>query len=428
MGDGITRRQFVGATSGASAVGIGDDGVTVDWSQTYTRGGEARGNDIVATTDGGYLLSCTSAPERGAPSEAWLVKVDADGAREWARSYGGEGDHAAGPVARAPDGGYAFLGVAGAADEGALWFVSVDEDGDERWERTFHDRSWGDLIATADGNYLLAGGTEHTDEEAWLAKVAADGTVRWQSNYVGGEDPTAYGPGSWAAAVVETDAGYAFAGQTERERSGDRCGWIATVDESGTLTDERLVTDVEYVVDLAPVDEDRYVVAGFEWDDYNVNRYCWLAELAPDGSTAWSHRWRHVSPDDLIATGAGYLVVGDHDVPWPWTYFDGWAAAVTRDGDVRWRRGFSNRGAEYFHAAVSAPDGGYALLGSTGPKFPDEDEFHEESAWLVRLVEDGRWWIPDVGPVGGGILALSVAALGAGAGLLRRRRRDAGGE
>lgn len=77
-------------------------------------------NSIGQTTDGGYIVvGGTSSSNgdvvgyQGGIRDAWVVKLDANGAIEWQRPFGGPGmDHAA-AVEQTNDGGYI---VAGAAD------------------------------------------------------------------------------------------------------------------------------------------------------------------------------------------------------------------------------------------------------------------------------------------------------------------------
>ncbi len=69
--------------------------------------------DIIATSDGGFLLAGTSnSPISGDKSterrgnDFWVVKISSTGVKEWDRSYGGDRDDIFAKAVANPDGSF----------------------------------------------------------------------------------------------------------------------------------------------------------------------------------------------------------------------------------------------------------------------------------------------------------------------------------
>ena len=59
-----------------------------------------------ATSDGGWILAGSTASFGKGGTDAWLVKITAEGELQWQRTYGRRGDDAAHAVRQTADGGY----------------------------------------------------------------------------------------------------------------------------------------------------------------------------------------------------------------------------------------------------------------------------------------------------------------------------------
>lgn len=113
--------------------------------------------DIIQTADGGFAMAGDdrTVPE-GESQNFVLVKLDADGAREWRREYDGpfEGTDIALSVTQTADSGYAIAGRMQKAYSGdnVAAVVRTDGDGTEQWEKLVEedsDRYEGDIWAPA---------------------------------------------------------------------------------------------------------------------------------------------------------------------------------------------------------------------------------------------------------------------------------------
>jgi hypothetical protein len=176
---------------------------------------------IRQTSDGGYILAGMTLSDDGdvfathGSQELWVVKLKADGELEWEKCLGGSGAEIAHSIQQTSDGGYIVAGSSNSNDGDVsgnhggenfkgitmypqdFWVVKLDADGAIVWQRALggsgHD--WGRAVRqTADGGYIVAGyaGSEdgnisenHGDDDFWIVKLKADGTLDWQKSLGG---------------------------------------------------------------------------------------------------------------------------------------------------------------------------------------------------------------------------------------------------
>jgi hypothetical protein len=146
------------------------------WSRTYGGAEDNMANSLVATSDGGYAIACSSL----------LLKTDALGNMQWNKTYGGAS------LVEALDGGYAIGGWTESFGAGwtDFWLVKTDSNGFMQWNKTYggtlYDGAFS-LVATSDGGYVLAGYTESFGaggRDFWLVKTDEFGVVPEYSSWL----------------------------------------------------------------------------------------------------------------------------------------------------------------------------------------------------------------------------------------------------
>lgn len=140
------------------------------------------------TTDGGYILGGfsdshisgdKSQPRYGNNSgynhDYWVVKVTANGTKQWDRTYGGTAIEQLRVARQTTDGGYIFGGISTSGISGDktqpnqgdnsgydfdYWLLKVDASGTKKWDLTYGgpgaDQLHG-LEQTSDGGYIVGG-------------------------------------------------------------------------------------------------------------------------------------------------------------------------------------------------------------------------------------------------------------------------------
>lgn len=201
------------------------------WRKMYGGTGDDGAYSVRKTLDKGYVLAGWTNSYGAGSYDAWVIKVDENGNKQWDKTFGGTSHEEASSIQQTLDGGYIIAGLtksygAGNAD---AWLLKIDGTGNEQWSKTFgeqnDDRAWS-VQQTSRGGYILAG--SKTDD-AWLIKTDANGNEVWSKTF-GGADPDE------AFSIVQTSGGgYAVAGRTRHGlESGD--AWLIKLSSEVTPT------------------------------------------------------------------------------------------------------------------------------------------------------------------------------------------------
>jgi outer membrane protein assembly factor BamB len=182
-----------------------ESGERVWWAPDLAPGG---GNNVIATPDGGYLITGNALNQDESGIRLLLIKTDAEGALQWSQTFAHADDdfeHSASEhkdYGRAaivtPDGGYLAIGTSSASVvapfrrryQSRLLIVKTDPLGQQEWLRTYsylsHARG-NSAITAFDGGYLIIGSTSERpyccapdQHGVYLIKIDANGSIEWE--------------------------------------------------------------------------------------------------------------------------------------------------------------------------------------------------------------------------------------------------------
>jgi len=178
-------------------LGINGD---LQWQRSYVMG-RFFPRGIAQTPDGGYAV-LVYADDLGAGAvDTLILKLNADGAVAWARTYGGTKDDIPGSIAVTSDGGILFSGMTQSFGHGDydLWLVKLNSSGGIIWERTYggtklDGSGMGDALLEAPGNSLVVGGYTYSwgagAYDVWVLRLFSDGTLEEGNPLVGTSSAT----------------------------------------------------------------------------------------------------------------------------------------------------------------------------------------------------------------------------------------------
>lgn len=165
-----------------------DSNGDIEWDKTY--GGDfweqSNSNDILLTSDGGYLFQADTQSYGPGQLDAWLIKTDAQGNMEWNKTFGGRKRDLSGGMDFTNDGGIIitvtkdFNSFTTPKGEGLV--IKTDVNGNLEWQHIFgyeKEDQLQSVCSTSDGGYIVAGNTDSTDThgagdmDAWLIKIKA---------------------------------------------------------------------------------------------------------------------------------------------------------------------------------------------------------------------------------------------------------------
>jgi len=395
----------------------GGDGKPV-WGLPIGGLGSDVARDLAVTPDGGAILCGDFEDEAtfgalgkrtsAGKSDAFILRAGADGTPGWLNTLGGANEETCDAVARVGDlivaGGLfsdviqvgKFTAHSNGSDD--LYVAAWKSDGAPAWLWTTGGKASDTVLAiaaTPDGGVVVAGGffgevpfgpvtlTAESFEDAFLAKLSADGDLQWAKRYGGERDERIIrlavdgqgsifalaafeGKSTWGGEPLESAGGYDIglikldaAGEhvwSQRFGGADNDGAVGlAVDPAGNVT---LVGSFDHKLTIGDA---TYRAAG----DGDVL----IARFSGDGTLAWSKQLGSKGEDigaAVAADAAGNLVVGG----WFEQEIDFGAGPVKSkgnkdvfvlklapDGALRWVRTFGDRDHDKARAVAIAPDG-----------------------------------------------------------------------
>ena len=382
-----------------------------EWRVTLGGAADEFAHAVALAGDGGYVIAgeTRSYGAGGADGRrnGWLVKLDAQGKRQWARAYGGAASDVIYDVQRTSDGGYILAGGSEAAGPGGnapdgnsgyppqsdFWLIKTSANGRAQWERRYgglESAAAGDAATgtspaapaplretayavrqTRDGGYVLVGkSVGSSGSGVWLLRAGPDGERLWSRN-----------PGVAAAAeahaVAETaDGGFIIAGHAETSSRGADALLIKTDANGNTVWTKsyggRYHDEARALVLTA---DGGFALAGFTGSYGAGLSDFWLLKTGPDGVRQWQNAYGGVADDAahaLAQTGdGGFALAG-----WSESFSGGGRFQVVKTGPSgrqQWRRAYPQSG--------PAPAGGGASGGQA--------ETTPAGARALRQTEDG---------------------------------------
>lgn len=381
------------------------DPISLNWSKLYGGSNVDEGNAVIETADGSYVfIGTTDSKDRdvvGAQNfgEYWLVKTDTSGKIIWQTTLGGTGHEYGYDVVATSDGG--FLVCGSSTTYGGSWVLKVDGTGKRIWDRIIVSGggSAEQVLEATDGNYLVAGWQFGVPQSwGWVEKIDPQGNKIWRSNgYLG----PAYGitlvpGGGYLVTGYEYDS-WSSSGQAPHN------GYAARLDENGNIlwskefggsSSERLTTAVAH-------SDGSFTVAGLgsstnaDLTGNHGSADFWLLKLDASGNKLW-HKCLGGSQSDfaasLIGVADGFILAGntrsnDGDVSGNNGDIDAWICKVDAGGNLLWQKSMGGTGEDAARSIVQLGDGSYLVCGysSKEPSNGLRNQFSD--VWLFKFGE-----------------------------------------
>ncbi|GAA4418182.1 hypothetical protein GCM10023187_51350 [Nibrella viscosa] len=402
----------------------------IEWDRTLGGGGIDNLTCIQLTADGGYILGGSSTSGAGTDksenskggADYWIVKLRANGTKEWDKTIGGNRVDVLHYVRQTPDGGYLLLGNslsdAGfdksenplmtdptADPDSDGWVVKLRADGTIEWDNTLGGGDVDQLYAvalTTDGGYLVAGSSNSNagfdksqnrkgDFDYWVVKLRADGSKEW--------DKTIGGAGSdqCNALLLTADGGYMLGGTSDsnagsdksENRKGDLDYWVVKVRADGTIEWDKTLGGAswENLASLEATADGGYIVAGTSASNAGFDKTqnliagtgadYWVVKLRADGSIAWDKTIGGAGFDVLQSVrptaDGGFILGGYSDSNAGYNKSenrngileDYWVVKLRTDGTIEWDKTMGGGSSDRLSLVLPTPDGGYIAGGSS---------------------------------------------------------------
>jgi hypothetical protein len=393
----------------------------LQWSHVFGTPGMNTLKRLRSTADGGYILGgwtdAVSGGDRSQPSRGsddfWLLKVDAQGRKQWDQTLGGQGLDYLQDVQQTADGGYLVGGYTTSAQSGDktqpsrglndYWIVKLDARGNKQWDRTFGGTGndyLSSLQQTTDGGYLLGGSssspisgdkTQFSDYQSdyWVVKVDARGNKQWDRTVGGDAYEMLY------TVRQSPDGGYVLGGFTMSGVSGDKTQpsrgeadfWLVKLNATGQPQWDRTYGGraSEILVELQLTADGGYILggtsgSGISGDKSEPSRGAsgdyWVVKVDAQGNKQWDRTIGGSAYDQLVdlqvSSDGGYLLGGYSSSPISGEksepnlgYEDAWVVKLDVNGTREWDHTFGADESDYLGSFLPTTDGGYIVGGYT---------------------------------------------------------------
>jgi hypothetical protein len=341
------------------------------FARTYGRNGVDIAYSIVQTSDGGYAVAGYMTGFGASFEDFFLLKVDAYGALDWLRTFGGSEPDIAYSLAQTSDGGYAVAGSTFSFGSGYddCMILKLNSSGGLEWAKTFGavylPQSWEEaysIIQASDGGYAVCGSMTYSgaeDGDVLVFKTSSYGTLEWAKEI---------GVMGWdeAFSLVQTsDGGYAVAGGTRSLGAGSADFLVLKLSSSGTLEWARTFGDMNSDAcanSIIQTSDGGYAVAGGIYISATADYEIAVIKLNSSGGLQWARTFGELSSVDyaysIVQTSdGGYALAGETN---------GGCLIMKLDpsGGPVWAKTYGGTNSN-FRSVIQSQDGGYVAAGYT---------------------------------------------------------------
>ena len=290
------------------------------WSDNYGGLYNDGGYACLQTNDSNYVVAGSTYSFGAGDHDFYLVKLTAFGDVLWSRTYGGAGTEYGRDMVATADGGYVLVGSTTSSGAGGsdVFLVRVDSSGYELWSKTYggaaNDVGWS-LRSTSDGGLIICGTTSSSGAgfgDMYLIRTDASGNVLWSRTFGG--------PGGESGVCVRptADGGFVAVGST-----------------------------------------------GSFGEGYSS---VYIARMTADGDSVWAGTYGGAGADFgysvTVANDNGFIIAGA-TAPAGAGYSDAYLIKTDSTGLLEWEETYGGGEDDRAYAVTESGDGGYVLSGIT---------------------------------------------------------------
>ncbi len=312
------------------------------WAKTYGGTYDDWASSVQQTSDGGYIVAGITRSFGAGSWDIFLIKTDLSGNLQWAKTYGGTDWDEVSSVQQTSDGGYIVAGYTFSFGAGYydIFLIKTDANGNLQWAKTYGGTNT-DLAyhvqQTSDGGYIVAGKTGSFglgSDDIILIKTDANGNIQWAKTYGGTYI-------EYAFSVQQTsDGGYIVAGYTYSFGTGwDEDVILIKTDANGNVQWAKTYggTDWDEVSSVQQTSDGGYIVAGYTYpfgaDDYDI----FLIKTDANGNVQWAKTYGGTGYDlasSVQQTSDGGYIVAGITASFGAGWYNAFLVKTDADGDI----------------------------------------------------------------------------------------------
>ncbi|QNF33636.1 T9SS type A sorting domain-containing protein [Adhaeribacter swui] len=426
-----------------------------DWDKSFGGNAENYLTAIQQTRDGGFILGgYSSSGKSGDKSQEskgsfdfWVVKIKADGTKEWDKSFGGNNSDLLYALQQTNDGGYILGGTSASGKTGDktqsnkgdcgnfecittdYWVVKLNQDGSKAWDKTYGGNAADRLRTlqqTQDGGFILGGHSRSEksgdktsagegENDYWIIKLNNNGNKVWDKTFGGQNNDYLY------SLQQTTSGGYLLGGSSKSEKGGDKSQasigtsdfWVVKLRADGSKEWDKTMggNGESYLSALIQANDGGYILGGVsssgksqdKTEDSKGGFDFWVVKLTTLVTAQWNMRYGGSGKDNFTTAirtkDGGYLfggfttsgASGDKSQASQGKN-DYWIVKSDKNGKKLWEKSFGGQEDDYLNKIIQTADGGYLLAGSTySGKSGDKSQTSrgDRDYWVVKVDQQG---------------------------------------
>jgi hypothetical protein len=286
------------------------------WEKTFGGSAWDLGSSVQQTSDGGFILVGWTASFGAGGFDVWLIKTDANGNEQWEKTFGGRYSEWSSSVRQTSDGGFIIVGDTWSfgAGEPDVWLIKTDANGNKQWDRTFGGRypdGGRSVQQTSDGGFIIVGYTASFGAgDVWLIKTDANGNKQWDRTFGG-----RYPDGGWSVQQT-SDGGFIIVGDTASFGAGWADVWLIKTDADGNKLWDRTFggSSYDYGYSVQQTSDGGFIIVGETTSFGAGGPDVWLIKTDADGNKLWDRTFGGSSYDYGYSvqqtSDGGFIIVG----------------------------------------------------------------------------------------------------------------------
>jgi len=295
-----------------------DNAGDILWTKTYGGTKPEHPNCILKTNDGHYFIVGYTQSFTSGDYNVYLLKIKNDGDTLWTKMYGGYGNEDGKEIIATSDGNYVIVGASNSIDYANydMHLIKIDPDGNKIWEKYYGGPNYESARSVkecADGGFIVAGKTIPTGSSKAsirIVKTNAAGDTSWTKTLSGGSSSyeakfiLANNDGTYTLCIDDSSAG----------RDSDIK--VIKLSANGTKTIDKIYggLDKDICKMMQPTADGGYIIAGisrsFGWD----NPEYWILKLDANCDSMWTNHFGSIGHEHAYAAretaDGGYIVIG----------------------------------------------------------------------------------------------------------------------
>ena len=370
-------------------------------------------------------------PNKG-KNDVWVAKLTANGTLQWKTFFGGNDNDTPYDIQQTADGGYIIAGKTFSNDgdfEGArksqyyadAFVIKLNANGQKEWIKFYGgDKSdeFHSVREIADG-YVLSGVSRSKngdvpnnkgEQDWWIVKINKTGNLVWSKSYGGSGDDGGYYP---VSLCVVKEGGFAVVGYTA-SYDGDLVDGVKNgisflrLDNEGNIIWKKVYGKTK-PFSVQQTADGGFVIGGDRFDLSGTGSNILIIKTKADGSIEWEKTFGGNKDDTcrgIIQTSDGkYIIAGRTNTPKgngditdakdpkpnkPNSDYDMWIVKLDKNGDKLWDKALGGTGGEEPRAnVVETKNKSVVIVGNTSSSNGDVTEPLLNNtlydAWIAKI-------------------------------------------